>query len=89
MTDQTQWAMDWSRDRVAWYVEDATGRHLLAERRGKDAVPQRPMQLYFNSWVPDAGWVEAFDPAFHAGGTGQWPMLVDWVEVTSTPAAAP
>lgn len=83
VTDQRVWSMDWSRDRVAWYVEDAAGRHLLAERREMGAVPQRPMQLYFNSWVPDAGWVEAFDPAFRHNRPGQWPLLVDWVEVTA------
>ena len=77
--------IEWSLKRVAWYKIGPKGkRQLLGERKGKVYAPQKPMHLYFNTWVPGAGWVEAFDPNL-TPAVGQppqrWPMLVDWVEV--------
>ncbi|GHC54842.1 glycoside hydrolase family 16 protein [Neogemmobacter tilapiae] len=77
--------IEWSLKRVAWYKVSPKGkRQLLGERKGRAYAPQRPMHLYFNTWVPGPGWVEAFDPSL-VPSVGQapvrWRMVVDWVEV--------
>ena len=53
--DFHRYRIEWSLDRIRWLVDGGVVREV------QENVPDEPMDLRLNFWVPDAGFVEAFD----------------------------
>jgi hypothetical protein len=52
-----RYRIEWNRDRIRWLVDGRLVREV------SEGVPDEPMDVRLNVWVPDAGFVEAFDGA--------------------------
>ena len=50
--------MNWFTDKVEWLINDELIYTAL------DEIPNEPMSLRFNTWVPDQFFPEAYDPTF-------------------------
>jgi Glycosyl hydrolases family 16/FG-GAP-like repeat len=79
LTDFHTYRIEWFPDRVRWLIDNQLVRESF------DHVPQNPMALHLNIWVPDSNWAEAFDPslqpALKAADNKSYFFDVDYVHV--------
>ena len=61
---------EWNTFRIYWYsgqridwtwLDPDNGEILLRSETNISSIPDEPMNLYFNFWAPDDGWLDAFD----------------------------
>jgi hypothetical protein len=80
-----RYRIEWSLDRIRWLLDGVVVREV------QENVPDEPMDVRLNVWVPDAGFVEAFDgslqPVAEAHLNETWVLEVDEVLVVRLPEA--
>ena len=81
--DFHRYRIEWSLDRIRWLVDG------VAVREVQEDVPDEPMDARLNVWVPDAGFVEAFDgslqPVAEARLNETWILEIDEVLIVRLP----
>ena len=77
--DFNELEIEWRPDRIVWKVNGAVVRTETA------VVPDGPMTLRFNLWVPDANFADAYDAALQPAASAQTNRRffyeIDFVEV--------
>lgn len=84
ITEYHTYQIEWLPNRVSWFVDGVLIRTVTSE---ESPIPQGPMYLHFNAWVPDASWPDAYSSQL-SYVTSQdenqtWSMTVDSVSVQS------
>ena len=86
IADYHTYQIVWLRNQVSWYVDGILVRTVTPN---ESPIPQGPMYLHFNAWVPDAGWPDAYSPEISAVSSQSrnqvWSMSVDSARVESDP----
>lgn len=87
ITDYHVYEIKWETDKVSWFVD---GNLIRVETKH---VPAIPMEMHFNAWVPDSEWEQAYNPELHPAATADsnqiFGMIVDSIEIRTTPNLAP
>ena len=81
LTQYHTYRTEWLPDRVLWYVDGTLIRTETVK------VPDGPMSVYLNTWVPAADWAEAYDADLQPDDTAAKNRVflfdVDYVTVRS------
>lgn len=86
--DWSQWntyKIRWLNDRTEWYVNG-----VLVFRDSR-VLPDHPLHVDFNIWVPDSSWAEAYDGSLQptsSSSNRSYYLDVDYVRVQSIAPAA-
>ncbi len=59
LTDSHIYRIEWFTDSIRWFVDGQLIREEV------DNIPQQPMALHLNLWVPKDTWIDAFNPALN------------------------
>lgn len=86
ITDYHTYEIRWLPNQVSWSVDGIPVRTVTNE----SPIPQGPMYIHFNAWVPDATWPDAYSPdisSVESQAENQiWSMSVGSVSVQSDEA---
>jgi beta-glucanase (GH16 family) len=80
-TDFHTYQMQWTPDKVSWYVDG----NLIRTDTIQSTIPMGPMYVHLNIWVPESDFTTAYNPDLHwansPSGNQTFSMIVDSVTV--------